>query len=192
MRLALFIVAVILAGIVVWFGSAFVTATPSAADSYYCWDCSHAKPKPRRAKRYYAKRQSRERIRYNRSPDIIWDDPHLDDGKRTPECQPFKVRTVSTEHQSCEAAIEAGRKHWSGTVQWEFGGQYMNLDNARQMQASCDQTNDMASASGALSSIGGQIQGKAGVNVRYEIVARPCRKLLAPVEGSRNDYYSER
>lgn len=176
LRILLIISFVLTAVFMLWLA---FNSSAKATDIDWNWELHGYRSTPVKAKRRYARRQ-RESVRYYAAPE--WD---VDDGNRRPRCLDSVVEITSTEHQDQQKAMDVGRKMWSGTTQWKWGSQYMNINNATEMRAACDQTNDMASASGRVSEAAGTLTGKDGVNVRCVIRARPCRALLEPVEGQR-------
>jgi hypothetical protein len=142
------------------------------------WCAPAPRKKVRRAK-------PREDIRYYAPPldddRIIWG---RDDDKR-PVCVPAFVEVKSTEHTTSENAMDAAKKMWAASAQWDWGSKYMSLDLAKDYRQFCGQSNAMDTASGRINEAVSQLTGKEGVNVRCVIRARPCRAILESAEGHR-------
>ncbi len=136
----------------------------------------------RKARRTYRRHVDRDDIRLYRDIDddrIIWG---RDDDKR-PVCVPAFVEVKSTEHTTPENAMDAAKKMWAASAQWDWGSKYMSLNLAKDYREFCGQSNAMDTASGRINEAVSQLAGKDGVNVRCVIRARPCRAILERAEG---------
>lgn len=105
------------------------------------------------------------------------------DDERGPKCLHSFVKVISTEHTTKENAMEAARKMWSFSTQWEHGSKWMQLELAEDYRDTCGQSNAMDTATGKLNEAVSQLAGREGVNVRCVIRARPCRVRLDKAEG---------
>ncbi len=122
----------------------------------------------------YCKRWASDETRvygYERRDDDDW----RRESRRTDQCQEADVDVLSTEHQTEDNAREAARKLWMAKVQWQLGGQYMDLDEAAHIRWRCGPSNAHDTVAGKLSEVAGALTGKGGQNVRCALWARPCR-----------------
>lgn len=103
------------------------------------------------------------------------DDDERERVSRSDQCLATEIDVLSTEHQAEEPAREAARKLWMAKVQWQLGGQYMDLDEAAHVRWRCGPSNAHDTAAGRLSEAAGVLTGKGGQNVRCALWARPCR-----------------
>ncbi len=156
-------------------GLAFLTfacAITARADGYF-WDDSHH---PRRV---VHRRSKKPALRYYAAPaEDEWNEPSV-------RCIDKKVEVVSTEHTNVENAKEAGRKILMATIQWRYGGAYMNLDLAEDYREYCGPSSAMDTASGRISEAANKLVGQDGQNVRCVLRALPCRARLEKAEGHR-------
>ncbi len=91
------------------------------------------------------------------------------------QCIDTVVDVVSTEHQGEDNARESARKLWMARTQWNYGGQYMALDEAADVRWRCGPSNAHDTMSGRLAEAAGKLVGREGQNVRCALWARPCR-----------------
>jgi hypothetical protein len=89
------------------------------------------------------------------------------------ECRP-EVDVVSTEHTQADHAREAARKAWMAKTQWRWGGRFMDLDQASDVQWSCGPSNAHDTFTSKLVEGATKLVGAEGQNVRCALVARPC------------------
>jgi hypothetical protein len=147
------------------------------AEGFY--DPFHTTQRRKVVYRKKARRRPREEdLRYYAPPEDYWDEPQV-------RCRPEKVEVVSTEHTNVDNAKEAGRKILMATIQWRYGGAYMDLTLAEDFREHCGPSNAMDTATGRLSEAANKLVGQDGQNVRCVIRARPCRAKLSTVEGHR-------
>lgn len=126
----------------------------------------------RKAYRVYRRHREATRVyAYERRRDD--DDDRRQD--RRGLCLHTTVDVVSTEHTSEENAREAARKLMMAKVQWAYGGQYMNIDEAADVKWRCGPSNAHDTFSSRLSEAAGKLTGREGQNVRCALWIRPCR-----------------
>lgn len=152
---------------------------PAPAHAQGCWQeamgyaCSshrHAQHTPRRRatpQHYYEQER-----RHYRSPE---------EGEA---CRRV-VDVLSTEHTQEDHARDAARKLWMAKVQWTWGGQYMDIDQAADARWHCGPSNAHDTFSAKLSETVGKLVGRDGQNVRCAFWARPCRAPREDEKGSR-------
>ena len=90
-------------------------------------------------------------------------------------CLDTVVSVLSTEHTQEENAREAARKLWMATSQWKYGGQYMAIENARDVLWRCSASNAHDTISGRIAESVGKLTGREGQNVRCALWAVPCK-----------------
>jgi hypothetical protein len=185
LALALLITALVVVGfLALGVGAMTVSALIATQAKAEC-DIFHCEPR-RKVRRRSSHRRKRPRVNYyappiDGDPETYW----LRDDDRRPVCADTHVEVKSTEHTSPENAMEAARKLWAAAAQWDWGSKYMDLQLARDFRFHCGQSDAMDTASGKINEAVSQLAGKAGVNVRCIIRARPCRAILERAEGMR-------
>ena len=95
--------------------------------------------------------------------------------ERGPQCVTTVVDVVSTEHTQEEHARDAARKLWMSKTQWQWGGQYMNLEEASEVRWRCGPSNAHDTFSAKIAENVGKLVGRDGQNVRCQLWALPCR-----------------
>ena len=173
--IALVTVAVVVADLL---GAALAPTSANATDG---WDWGLGDS-------YHSQRVVYRRSAKRRAPKHLFREPAWiierdEDGDKRPVCLDSFVKVTSTEHTTSPTAMEAARKAWAWSTQWDWGSKYMDLKLAADYREFCGQSNAMDTATGRLNEAVSQIAGKEGVNVRCIIRARPCRAVLGPAEG---------
>lgn len=95
-------------------------------------------------------------------------------------CDKPTIEVLSTEHQEETNARNAATKLWMAQVQWKWGGQYMDLENATDVLWRCSASNAHDTISGRLAEGVSKLVGKEGQNVRCQLWARPCTAPREP------------
>jgi hypothetical protein len=185
LALALLITALVVVGfLALGVGAMTVSALIATSAKAEC-DIFHCEPRRRVRRNYRAPRRPRKLNYYapplDDDPDTRW----LRDDNPRPICVDRPLEVTSTEHTTPDNAMEAAQKLWAAAAQWREGSQYMDLQLAREYRYHCGQANAMDTATGKLNEAVSQLAGKAGVNVRCIIRARPCRAILERAEGMR-------
>ena len=174
--LALIAAALVALGLSFLFNAPVIT-TAGATDFYDPFSY-HSTARRKVVYRKRARRNRGEELRYYAPVEPEWDEPGV-------RCIDKKVEVVSTEHTSVDNAREAGKKILMATIQWRYGGAYMDLSLAEEFREHCGPSNAMDNLSGRISEGVNKLIGQEGQNVRCVMRARPCRARLEKAEGHR-------
>ena len=142
--------------------------------AYYAWDGSCGQWRYRRFRNhvYHLPEQHPSRVyAYERR-----DDDRVD--RHRPQCVGRDVDVVSTEHTTEDHARDSATKLWMARTQWEWGSQYMALDNATHVRWRCSASNAHDTVTGRLAEGAAKLIGRDGQNSRCYLSARPCRAAL--------------
>lgn len=102
-----------------------------------------------------------------------------------PQCVGRDIDVLSTEHTNEDNARDAATKLWMAKTQWEWGSQYMSLDNATHVRWRCSPSNAHDTVSGRIAEGAAKLVGRDGQNSRCFLSARPCRSALEKDRGAR-------
>jgi hypothetical protein len=147
-----------------------VTTAPVVASDYWDWSMGSGNPTTRqKARAKYSKRYSKQS-----NPTKVMAYVKREGDEKLADRREFtcadKVRGLGTQWIGTEGAMDAAKKDWMERVRYDYGESYLDMTNSK----------DFVSRCGRVSI--GETMGQ--VMYRCEIVARPCKGLMADTKSA--------